>query len=221
MNIAADILPWPLIWLSWGVLFACLSVILPRAPWNLLRHNGLESVWVGGVGCVGLAWSMQAGIHPGLELHLLGVTALTLVFGPCLAIAGGILSLAGVTALGLYDWPAFAVNGLLLAILPVLVSVLVGRLVFRLLPHNLFIYVFLTGFFGAMAAMAVVITISAALLLAIGAYPMAIVSRDYLAMMPLMMFPEGFITGMLITMLVVYRPSWVRTFDDRDYIIGK
>ncbi len=221
MNMTSDLLPGPLIWLSWAMLLVCLFVVLRHAPWELLRKNRLEPVWVAGAGCVGIAWSMQAGIHPGLELHLLGVTALTLLFGPHLAVAGALLALTGVTVLGLYEWPAFAANGLLLAVLPAAVSVWVGRSVFRLLPHNLFVYVFLSGFFGAMLAIAVVMLASASLLLAVGSHPAAVISRDYLAMMPLMMFPEGFITGMLITMLVVYRPDWVRTFDDRFYIDGK
>jgi uncharacterized membrane protein len=29
------------------------------------------------------------------------------------------------------------------------------------------------------------------------------------------------LTGMLITLLVVYRPSWVATFDDRRYLRDK
>jgi uncharacterized membrane protein len=35
------------------------------------------------------------------------------------------------------------------------------------------------------------------------------------------MFPEAFVTGMLITIFVVYHPDWVKTFDDDRYIKGK
>ena len=33
-----------------------------------------------------------------------------------------------------------------------------------------------------------------------------------------MLFPEGFLNGMLMTILVVYRPEWVSSFDDREYL---
>lgn len=221
MNLDPSLLPnviaWPLLALFTLVL---LPVVL-RAPWGLVRQNRLESVFISAVGCVGLLWSMSAGIRPGLELHLLGSTALTLIFGWRLAIAAGVAALAAVTALGLYAWPAFALNGLLLAVLPVVVSHWVGRQVYGLLPHNFFIYIFLAAFFGAMLAMGSVVLASAALLYGLGAYPYQVLAHDYLVMLPLIMFPEGFITGMVMTMLVVFRPDWVRTFDDRDYIHGK
>jgi uncharacterized membrane protein len=36
-----------------------------------------------------------------------------------------------------------------------------------------------------------------------------------------MAWSEAFATGMLITLMVVYRPAWVATFDDRRYLLGK
>jgi len=34
-------------------------------------------------------------------------------------------------------------------------------------------------------------------------------------------FGEGTLTGMILTLLVVYRPEWVATFDDRRYLTGR
>ena len=221
MNLDAELLPavlaWPLIVCYAGGL----AYLLRTAPWGLVRVNRLEPLFVGAMGCVGILWSMSAGVQAGLELHLLGATALTLVFGWRLAMIAASGALAALTVLGLFDWQAFAVNGLLLAVLPVLLTHWIGRQVYRFLPHNLFVYLFALAFFGAMLSQAAVMLVSAGLLFGLGAYPPAILLRDYLAMLPLMMFPEGFITGLVMTMLVVYRPEWVRTFDDRDYIVGK
>jgi uncharacterized membrane protein len=36
-----------------------------------------------------------------------------------------------------------------------------------------------------------------------------------------MSWAEAFTSGALITVLVVYRPQWVTTFDDRRYLDGK
>jgi uncharacterized membrane protein len=35
------------------------------------------------------------------------------------------------------------------------------------------------------------------------------------------MLPEGFLNGAVLSMLTAWKPEWVRTFDDRDYIDGK
>ena len=44
---------------------------------------------------------------------------------------------------------------------------------------------------------------------------------DYLLASVMMMFPEAFVTGMLMTLFIVYKPQWVSTFFDEVYIKGK
>ncbi|WP_290653023.1 energy-coupling factor ABC transporter permease [Aquisalimonas sp.] len=221
MNVDPSLLPAFVVWLSWPFYIAALVPALRAAPWPVLKANRLESLFIGGIACVAISWSMNAGIHPGLELHLLGATALTLIFGLSFAIVAASAALAAVSSIGVYDWQAFAMNGLLLAVLPALITHWIGLQAYKRLPHNFFVYIFVVAFLGAMLAVGVVILVSGVLLLALDAYPAAIVLYDYLAIMPLIMFPEGFLTGMIITILVVLRPQWVRTFDDRDYIHGK
>ena len=53
------------------------------------------------------------------------------------------------------------------------------------------------------------------------AYPDEQLIEESLQYIPLFMFPEAFVTGMLISIFVVYRPNWVTTFDDERYIKGK
>ena len=57
------------------------------------------------------------------------------------------------------------------------------------------------------------------------AVPIVVVAyRDQailLPFFPLMFFPEGFINGWLMTVLVAFRPHWVYSFADEDYINGK
>jgi uncharacterized membrane protein len=36
-----------------------------------------------------------------------------------------------------------------------------------------------------------------------------------------MMFAEAFFSGMLITGMILFRPEWVMTFDDKRYLHGK
>lgn len=39
--------------------------------------------------------------------------------------------------------------------------------------------------------------------------------------LPLVMFPEVFVNGGLMTLLVVYRPEWVSSFLEWHYLEGK
>ena len=41
---------------------------------------------------------------------------------------------------------------------------------------------------------------------------------DYVPYLVYLAFAEGTLSGMLITLLVVYRPQWVATFDDLRYL---
>lgn len=218
MNVAGDLLPPVVAGALWLAFLGLVARVAARAPWGLLRANGLEAVFAGAVAAVAVLWSMSVGARPGLELHMLGATALTLIFGWRMALLAATLALVAVTVLGVYDGAAFGLHGLLLAALPVGLSHALGREVYRRLPHHFVIYVFAVAFFGSMAVIAAVVAVSAAALYLLGAYPPSVLWDDYLVMLPLIMFPEGFVTGMILTMLVVYRPEWVRTFDDRDYL---
>jgi uncharacterized membrane protein len=43
--------------------------------------------------------------------------------------------------------------------------------------------------------------------------------RDsYLSILPLMMFPEAFVNGLVVTGLVVFKPTWIPSFDDEVYL---
>lgn len=43
----------------------------------------------------------------------------------------------------------------------------------------------------------------------------------YLLMLPIAMFPEAFVNGVVMTMLVVFKPHWVGSFRDQQYLLGK
>ena len=63
--------------------------------------------------------------------------------------------------------------------------------------------------------------ISGALLAASHAFESTYALREYLWYFLLLLFPEAFITGTLITLFVVFRPHWVISFDDRRYLHGR
>jgi uncharacterized membrane protein len=89
------------------------------------------------------------------------------------------------------------------------------------LPRHLFVYIFVNGFFGAAFAVLASSLVAAGLLALGHAYSLPHLGSDYLAFVPLLMFGEAGLTGMLVALLVCYRPEWIRTFDDRLYLHGK
>jgi uncharacterized membrane protein len=207
---------------AWLPLLAAWAWCLRTAPWRRLAVPGLSNVWLGAVVMLMLVWSMKAGVKPGLDLHLLGATLLTLMFGPQLAIAAFSLVLAGATLnaelLGHPMALAYALNALVLAVFPVLAAEAIRRAMERWLRPNIFVYVFVAGFFGAALTVMSTGVFACGLLWMAGVYPAPVLFNDYLPYYFLLGFAEAWLNGALITLMVVYLPSWVGSFDDRRHL---
>lgn len=210
----------PMGWLVAGhvIYWPLLVYAAVRSPWRRLRDGESMHVLLGTTVAMMLLWTMKAGFSAGINLHLLGATLATLMFGWPLAVLSMSLVVLGTAINDSAGWQVFAINGLLLAVLPVSVSYGLFRLVDRRLPNHLFVYIFLSAFFGAAIAIGTVGIASTAVLGVAGVYAFDYLLDNYLRYYPLLMFPEAFLTGMLITVFVVYRPKWVTTFDDDRYL---
>ncbi len=195
------------------------------APWKRLADSGQLNVWLGTVTLLTLVWSMKAGVKPGLNLHLLGATMFTLMFGRQLAIIGLSLVLAAVTLNGALHgqaaWLAFGLNALVLAVFPPLLADYLRRGVERHLPANLFVYIFVAAFFGAAATVIATGVLASTLLWLADVYPATALVDDYLPYYMLLGFAEAWLNGALVTLMVVYRPHWVGSFDDRRYLLNQ
>lgn len=205
-------------WIVWGLLFAH---SLLRAPWGRLRDSEQLNVWLGMVVLLTLLWSLKAGVKPGLTFHLLGATLFTLSFGPYLAFVGLSLVVAGITLNGAAGPFAYAANALLLAGLSVGLSQLFYRLFSVMLPKHFFVYIFINGFLGAALTIIGVGFAATSLLALVGAYGWDYLISEYFPYFLLLAFAEAWLSGMMMTLFVVYRPHWVVTFDDSSYLAGK
>ena len=190
------------------------------APWRaFLAHSTRQHVFAGASLGLFLIWSFAVGVRPALGFHFLGVTVYTLMFGWSLGVIGvGLVMVAVTFTTG--DWSALALNALLIGVLPVSVSYGIYALVYRYLPHHLFIYIFLCAFFNAMLAAAATVLALVVLLVATETYSFHRISSDYLPFVPLYLFPEGLLNGMTITALIGVRPDWLKTYDDAIYLKG-
>lgn len=221
MNLPDALLPLPWLWAG-NLLFSLLLMLaLVRAPWFHLRDPQAGNIWMGASVAVLLLWTLNGGIAEGMGFHLLAVTILTLMFGWQFALISIALILVGAGLNHDCGWETFGWNGLLMGVVPVAVTTAVLRSAERWLPPNYFVYIFVGAFLGGILSMAAVGLSTSLLLNLSGVYDWSQLRDSYLPIFLLLMMPEGFLAGMLMSMMVVYRPQWVSSFDDNRYLRGR
>ena len=221
MNFAPDLFSaeWHVLAIVCGLGVA--AWVLRTASWRRLTDGHQLNALLGSAVILTLLWSLNAGVRPGLNLHLLGAMATTLIFGPQLAIVVMALALAGITFNGSTEWAAYPLNLLVMGIVPVAVSRLYFRIVEGCLPKHFFVYIFVNAFIGAALIVLVQGLVASLMLTAAGAYPVDLLLTEYLPFFLLLGFAEAWLSGMTLTLLVVYHPEWVASFDDRSYLLNK
>jgi uncharacterized membrane protein len=221
MDIPAGLLPPGYLW-SAGLLYLPLLLLaLLTAPWSKIADNEASHVYFGAVVMLVVLWLLRGGIQPGLGVHLLGVTSLLLMFEWQFALLAVSLVLAFTTWSGPAGWEAFAVNALVMGAVPVLFTRALLYACQRWLPHNFFIYVFVNAFLAGALSILLACLVSALVQQSAGAHPAESIGANFLLILPMLMFGEGFLNGAAMSLVVAYRPQWVATFHDRWYLKGK
>jgi len=218
MNIPHGMLSQTWLWSGAGIYLLTWIVVLRTTPWRRLLDNSLSHGFLGTCVLLLVLWHIAIRQFPGLNYHFLGATLLMLMFRWQLAFVGINLILAGMILNGEGQWQTLPINAMTMGLIPILTGYGLYRLVETKLPNHLFVYLFLNAFFGAAITIGVAVTVSALLLASAGVYHLDFLLTEYLPFLPLMMFPESFITGMLTTLAVVFYPQWVLTFDDAKYL---
>lgn len=219
MSISSGLLAPGWLWSSALAFSLILMAALWRAPWQIvLRRNGIQHLVFGATVLLILMWTLRAGISPGLSIHFLGITALTLILGWDLAVICATVALLVMSVIGLESWQGLGVNGLLAVALPAGVTLAILTWVERSAERNFFIYLLVCGFVGAGVSIALCGLAMGALLWLDGVYPWQKIHHEYVRYIPLIMFPEGLLNGILMTGVMVFPPDWIRTFDAKAYI---
>jgi uncharacterized membrane protein len=221
MEFSGDIFPSAGLWLAVG-LYAWLSVLAVRwADWGRLRDPDQLHVFLGAVVGLLVLWSLRTEVQPGFTWHLSAIVTLTLMYGWSLAVVAGSLALAGTTLAGLNDWAGFAPTALVSVMLPALMCQVVLALARAYLPKHFFVYVFVNAFFAAGLIALISGLTAAAVLMGAGAFSYERLYDNYLIFLPLMFFPEAVLNGWLMAIMVGFKPHWVRSFRDEEYLHGK
>lgn len=200
-----------------AVYFGALLWCLATAPWRDLALPTRQHGWMGLTVALLLAWSMRASPAHGMDLHFVGASLAALMFGARLAAAALAVVLAVLALTGQIAPDSLALQGITYTLLPALLTVAIQRLVEALLPRNVFVYIFATGFAGTLAVNALATAAFAGM-----AWQFGLVSEaqavDYLSYRLLLCWGESMLTGMLAAVFVAYRPQWMTTFRDKIYL---
>jgi uncharacterized membrane protein len=211
------LLHWPTL-----LLYALALVYALRlAPWRRFQAAGLIHVFLGTVLVLVLLWHARVLVQPGLIFHLLGLTAVTLMFGWSLAVIGASLALVGVTLNAGGGWDSFAVNALIGGVIPITLTQILLVLIRTYLPRHFFVFVLVNGFLTAGFVGITTGYLATGLLVAGGAYSYAQLEQTFLPFFPLMFLPEAIVNGWVLVVLVAFRPQWVYSFSDEQYLHGK
>ena len=184
-----------------------------------LEDTALQHRWMAATLAIMLMWQLRAQAVDWLTLHLVFTVLMTLVFKMPLALISNVMINVAMVAIGRNDWSLMGANVLVTGIVPATVTGFVWRIVDRRLPDNLMVFLFACGFFGTALATLGGGLSAVALIIVAGTDPEAVyLAQEYARFLPLLMPSEAFITGMLLSILLVYHPSWVATFNDHRYI---
>jgi len=190
-----------------------------RASWiELFTDSRRQHVLFATVFALFLLWLVRRDFDTGVSYHFIGMTAVTLLLDWPLAMVGGFAAQLGLLVLGRQDLAALGVNGLLFIGLPVLVTEACAILVERAQPKSPFVYIFCSGFLAAALASLLCLVLALAVLWFDGIFEMPIFLEDFIGYLWLIIFPEAFINGMIISALVVFSPQWLETFNRTRYL---
>lgn len=207
------------------VLFAALQLgIAKNINWpEFLASKQKQHMLFGCAAAVFFLWIFRASVPggPSPSVHFMWLVALALTLGFRYSMMAATLALIGATAIGKESWTMFGINGLLGIAAPIAFSYMLFMLAFHKLPRNLFIYVFLCAFIPGAMAIALKIALMSGYYVMDDIYTWSVVKDNYLILIPLLLFPEGMLNGMTMTILIIYFPGLAYTFHDKFYIDGK
>lgn len=188
----------------------------------LLADKQKQHLSFGACAALTILWSINASIYSGLSIHFLWLTAATLILGPSIAILAGVLAFSiNFLIAPTVTWYQFAIQAVSGVILPVGIAYLVYAYAYHHLPRHFFVYIFVCSFFTGALTIASKTGFTALIYWLNGQYDGDVLVDNYLILIPLIVFPEALINGMTMAIAVIYKPEWVRTFFDNDYLNGK
>lgn len=202
-------------WIGW---LGALAWAVRRGAWTGLSRRPEVAVAPAAWVILSVLWQWQVGAQDGLVMHYLGATPLTLMLGGPLALLVLAAVVAVSVALGATELLSAGLVGLVLTVFPVWMSGVIQRAVARWLPPHIFVFLIGTAFFGAWIVVATTGVLVTGLAEITPVYAGLALWADFFPYFLLLGFSEAWISGMFVTLMVVYRPRWIVAFDDKRYL---
>lgn len=206
---------------GWAVALVLLVMAVRAVRWRQFVSGETTRVLPAAVFVTCLLWGLRAHVGEAFAFHLLGTAALALTVGAPLALIGGAVVVGAMGLVRDAPWLNAGLVWLTAVAVPVVVASGVLRIAERKLAPNFFVYVFAGCFFGAALAFGAGGLAAALVTVAAGVRPADVVFGEYVPFLLYLGFGEATLTGMCLTLAVVYRPQWVATFDDARYLRGR
>lgn len=220
MDFPLSLLPLPVFLALDALMGGILAWLAWRTPWRTLDRGALNA-WIGACVLAMALWALRGEYRPGLSFHLLGMTTLTLMMGVDLALLATAVAMAG-AVLGRADsLLPLGLDWLVSGVLPILFTRGALWVTQRTLPANYFVYFFFNAFLAGGVSMTLCGLASVLVQGFAGAHDWSMLLDEALPYYFLLSWSEAFTSGLLMAVLVVYRPRWVRTFDDARYLADR
>lgn len=208
-------------WMVYLTLFIGLFTVvwmLVTADWSAWRRRAeRQHLWYGCVLFLSGFWGLGVRVDETILFHPMLATALVCVFG--LRLSSVLAFIATVINCLIYSVPLVNVgcNFLVSFVAPAVCARGVLYCIVRVNIKNLFVYLLGGGFLGSiLSTLAMVLAL---LLVSLG-LPETVQQAvwHHLEVPLLMLFPEGFANGVIVTTLTVLAPHLVKTYDDHFYL---
>ena len=153
----------------------------------------------------------------GLIFHFYGASLLTAMFGPAIALT----ILFPVAFLGIYaiqgSYEAASQHYLMVCVLPTLFAYLSIQIIQRFIPKHLFVLILGNGYVAAFMSVILSGTFLLVIKLVIGEANQ-LDFEGWLLGLIIIAFMEGSLSGMLLAILLIFRPHWVSTYNEEAYM---
>jgi len=187
-------------------------------PWRMLGGD-LLSPFLAGLVLLPWFWMLpqmlpRSLVAGGISVQLSGACLMALMLGWPLAV----LLLSAVAAVvwvaGNLPLDAWLSQWLWIGLMPATLTLLLGAALRRWLPAQVFVYVLGRGFLGT----AVSIFLAGALYEGLYHLVGGVGNEEALVARWLMAWGDAFLTGMLVSIFVAFKPEWLATWSDRRYL---
>lgn len=206
-------------WTIHAVALGVLLLAIRQTDWRLFYNSRLlQHLSLGGIAILSFIWMMSARLDQGLSIHFLGITALTLMLGYRRALLSAAVIVLVNQAFNDYQWSALSSLYLTHGVVPATLTYAAYAFIYHRLPRHPFVYIFVTAFITGALAIAFTHLTHSLWALSSGLLSWDAIWNNYALITPLVMFPEALLNGMAVTLMLVYKPDWLVTFNDATYL---